>query len=497
MKKNVSLKILLINPEDIKRQKRIFELNPFAGLAYIASFLDNKFRKFVDCTIIEMLPQQMTINSVLEVIKKEQYSVCGITSKTYNFNYAIKLAIEIKKQFPDTIVIFGGAHATALPKEVIRQNSIDAVITHEGELVFQEIINNILSGVHPFENVEGVWFKSSGEVIFNGLAKLINNLETIPFIDWDKYYDLNKYDRYYDNQKGKFLLMLPIFASRGCPYGCHFCQPVLTRKYRTRPVANVIDEIMFLQDKYKIERIYFDDSIFGIKKKWFLEFCSEYIDSGLSQVVNWGFETNVNCIDEEMMTAASDAGCVYVYFGMESASDKVLKHIGKGASKEKLKNAIDYSKKAGIFEVSGSFIFGMPYETAETANETLEFIKNSSLDTININLLDVYPGTKLYNMVDKGVGGIKWIHGKKDKWDSCGRTIVKTYVNDLDSIEKLENIFKRALAILHKKFRKNYFMYFRRIAKYIFYYSLHNPTKLKKTIMKSLNAYFPRVSKLQ
>lgn len=490
------LKILLINPEDISKHRRISELNPFAGLAYIATFIENSLGSDVSVEVVEMLPQRMTAGDILMKVGESKIDVCGFTSKTYNFPYAQSLADAIKEFSPETLIIFGGAHATALPEEVIKNNSIDAIIPREGEVVFKEIVQNLLSGSHTFDGVRGVVFKSDGAVIDNGYAELIQDLDELPIPNWGKYYDLNAYDRYYDQQTGKFLLMLPVFASRGCPYGCHFCQPLLTRKYRMRSVTNVIEEVEHLADKYKIERIYFEDSIFGLKKDWFLDFCRQYVTRGLYKTVKWGFETNVNCVDMERMQSASEAGCEYVYFGVESASDSVLKHLGKGVTKEKHINAIELSKKAGIYEVSGSFIFGMPYETSKTANETLSFIKESKLNSININLLDVYPGTQLYEMVDKGVGGIRWVPEKRNKWDDCGRTLVKTYVNDLDTVEKLEDLYLRALKILHEKYRENYWNYIRKIVKYFLYYSIHNPNRLNIVFKRTLLSYFPRLFKL-
>lgn len=487
------LSILLINPEDIHSSKRT-EMSPYVGLAYIAAFLEREFGDDLSIEILEMLPQNMTTKDVLKKIDENHVDLCGITSKTFNFLYAKSLADAIKMSFPEILTIFGGAHATALPDEVVKIGSIDAVIVREGEVAFSNIIKNVLCGKHPFEKVKGVWFLRDGEVFDNGCNEPIQNLDELPIPDWGRYYDLSIYDRYYDNRTGEFHLMIPVFTSRGCPYECNFCYPLLTRKYRFRSVENVINELEYLSGKYKLKRIYFEDSIFGLKRDWFMDFCRQYINRGLHKTLAWGFETNVNCVDLEKMKMAKEAGCVYVYFGLESASDKVLQYLGKSATKEKLYNAINVSKKAGIYQISGSFIFGLPYETSETAKETLEFIKESSLDSIDVNLLDVYPGTELYTMVENEVGGIRWASETKDKFSDCAKTnelnVVRTYVNDLDSVEKLENLYVEALQILHKKYRANYYQYIRKITKFLLFYSFHNRRKLKRSIVKFLKIYF-------
>ncbi|MDA8086979.1 MAG: radical SAM protein [Nitrospiraceae bacterium] len=485
------MKIVLVNPEDIRRRKRMSEQTPFAGLAFLAAYAGKCFGNDIDVEIIEMLPQRYGIKDVASRIRETGATLCGITAKTYNYPFSLEVAEAIKAASPKTLVIYGGAHATALPHDVAREKAADAVIRSEGEQVFNNVIENLLASRHPFRGVNGVVYSDGGEIADNGNEELIRDIDTIPTPDWGKYYDLDLYDRYYDRFTGKHHLLLPVFASRGCPYGCQFCQPVLSRKHRARPVSSVLDEVQYLHDRYGISRIYFEDSIFGIRKEWFLEFCSGYKERGLHNMVKWGYETNVNNIDLERTRAARDAGCVYVYFGMESASDTVLQHLGKRATRQKLSAAIAMAKAAGIREVVGSFIFGLPYENSDTAGETIDFIRSSSLDGVNINLLDVYPGTELHAMVENGQGGIQWIPGKKDKWDACGRTLVKTIVNDLDTEEKLEALYLKTLRIVHDKYRKSPYSYLRQILSHLLYYSMHNPEKLRQSMRHAMAAYFP------
>lgn len=491
------IQILLINPEDIDKFKRISESTPYAGLAFLAAYAEFLYGSNVNVEIIEMLPQRMTIEDVVASIKKSGIDVCGITAKTYNFPFAAKLAAAIKAATPRTIVTFGGAHATALPNAVVSLPFVDAVVHHEGEIAFGKIIGNLRCDRHPFEGVRGVFYKSpSGDIIDNGPFEMIDNLDELPTPDWGRYYNLNLYDRRYDKITGRMQQLIPVFASRGCPYSCQFCQSVLTRKYRTRSAANVVKEIEHLAERYHLEYIYFEDSIFGMSNTWFAEFCRLFQESYLYKHIAWGFETNVNNVDADKMRMAFDAGCVYVYFGIESASDTVLEHLGKNSSKEKIVRAIDLSKNAGIQMVAGSFIFGLPFETSKTAAETLEFMRSSKLDSMNINLLDIYPGTELYEMVDKRIGGIRWMPGRKDQWDQCGRTLVKTFVNDLNTEEKLQAIHSQAVTILNKKIRANRFSYFRSILTSLLYYSFRNPRKVIIYIKLRIRLFIHKLTKL-
>ena len=103
------------------------EITPFAGFAYIRAFLEKYFGNDIAIEIIEMLPNKLVISDILNKFRYENIDICGITSKTYNYPFALKLANAIKEYYPKTLIIFGGAHANALPMNVIKEMSIDAI----------------------------------------------------------------------------------------------------------------------------------------------------------------------------------------------------------------------------------------------------------------------------------------------------------------------------------------------------------------------------------
>lgn len=157
MKQRMS--VLLINPDDIRGRQRWVQRTPFAGLAYIAAYLQSVAGDDVSVEVVEMLPQRMTLEQVCQKVKTLGVKVCGITSKTYNFPFALETAKAIQKTSPETLILFGGAHPTALPHQVLENTCIHGVIPREGEIPFKNVVLRVLGDDHPFRDVKGVIYR--------------------------------------------------------------------------------------------------------------------------------------------------------------------------------------------------------------------------------------------------------------------------------------------------------------------------------------------------
>ena len=169
---------------------------------------------------------------------------------------------------------------------------------------------------------------------------------------------------------------------------------------RARSVENVLGEIEFLHKHYGAREIMLVDPAFPLSRKLGIEFCQKYIERGLHKKVLWVTETRVDVVDEELLKLMYKAGCRLVEFGIETGSEKTLKKIKKNASLEQARNAVKWSKKAGL-EVFSSFIIGFPGETREDMQETVDFIKSLEIDYPKINLLVPYPGSEVYETIIK------------------------------------------------------------------------------------------------
>ena len=179
-----------------------------------------------------------------------------------------------------------------------------------------------------------------------------------------------------------------ILTDYGCPFPCTFCvMSVLA--YRFRPVANVIDELLHLKRLGRRE-LFFMDQTFGARREHALELCRRMSARKLD--FGWVCFSRVDVVDEELIVEMKRAGCHTIIFGVESASEEILKKYRKGYTRKQIEDAFRLASAHGIRTV-GTFILGLPEETEETALETVAFLKELSCDFISFNVAVPRHGT--------------------------------------------------------------------------------------------------------
>jgi radical SAM superfamily enzyme YgiQ (UPF0313 family) len=196
-----------------------------------------------------------------------------------------------------------------------------------------------------------------------------------------------------------------IIASRGCPFACTFCSSrnIWGRKYRTRSVGNVIEEIKFLVQSYKIKDINFWDDLWGLDRAWTEEFCRRVIDEKID--ISWSCERRVDTVDLEILKLMKKAGCYSIFYGVESFDQDCLDAVSKGIRVEQAEKTIKLTQEAGI-EVRANFILGLPKETPQKARAMIKKICQLNPDYVKFNIMTPYPGTLLYKEIKEGKWGI-------------------------------------------------------------------------------------------
>ena len=219
-----------------------------------------------------------------------------------------------------------------------------------------------------------------------------------------------------------------------------------------------MDEIEFLMDRYKIKFIEFLDNTFTFDKNRVKEICNEMASRGID--VMWTCSSRVNLFDRELAFRIKDAGCQIVYFGVESGSQRILNLMKKGITLEQSVKAIRLAKEAGINTVA-SFILGMPDESVEEANATIEFATRLNPDYAQFTICTPYPGTELY---DYAVKNDLLLTRDWSKYDAL-TPVMKTKI----SIRKLRELLAKAyfkfytrLSYIFDKIRKREFIIFRK-----------------------------------
>ena len=376
------MKVLMINPPI-----RIIDEHPAnfpTGLALIAAII-REMRHNVKVLDLNALRKSE------EEVKKfpfQNYDVVCIGSLISTYKYVKRLIKLIKNKNPKGKIIIG--NSLAVLWKYLLKDGADMIVHAEGDETIKKILEKI-EKKKSLNKIKGTSYNGKR----NPPRELVKDLNALPY----PAYDLFPVEEY---------LKVPIddatanpdmnmVISRGCPYNCGYCYKNFGRAYRLRSVENVLGEIKILREKYGVKAIVFVDDNFGINKNWLIEFCDKVTKFGLE----WGCMTRVDSpiINKKTLKKMKEAGCKSIGFGLESASKKILQNMNKRTTVEQMKKAINVVRKSGL-RGDGSWMFGYPGETIETAKETIRFCYKNNLP-LWWGFTTPYPETPLWDWAIK------------------------------------------------------------------------------------------------
>ena len=420
----MDVNVTLVNPPYPKRAHQHPPLIPL-GIAYLGAVLE---KNGYNVDVIDCQAQKLTHSAFEREIGKHQPKVVGVTSTTLTYKSALKIAETAKQVHPDCVTILGGCHATFWDDKALEEcPQLDMIVRKEGEYTLLESVNRLRENKR-INDVLGTTCRKNGKIIRNADRPYIENLDDLPF----PAHHLLPLRRL--RKQGK--VIFPLTTSRGCVYWCNFCTAVrmFGRKYRMRSPKNVVDEMQFLNEKYGATQLTFCDDTFTVDQSRVEEICEEIQNRKLK--IEWDCETRVDMITKDLLQKMKKAGCIAVWFGVESGSQRIIDAMGKGFPVAQTKRAFKWTKDAGLMVVA-SVILGFPDETKETAWETIRLVEKIKPDDVGYHIATPYPGTPMYNYVKEN-GWLKITDF--DRYD----TATPVFESPTLSIKDLEEIREKA-----------------------------------------------------
>ena len=395
-------------------------------LAYSAAQLKQAGHRvsYID-SVIEELDLKQTLDRVRELAPRVIFMETTTPSIASDYHDLTEL-----KAATGATVIAGGPHASYFHRTVLAEcPAIDVVVRHEFDTKLAAVVSNL----DRLETITGITYRHKGRIIDNGDGQMHGDLDQIPFPDRDTIPWHWYLEAWYSRRP--FMNMM---TSRGCPYRCTFClwpQIMYGHKQRFRSIDNVMAEIRHLKSRYGVREINIDDGTFTTNKARVIDFCQRLRREKINLL--WTCNGRVDNLDDEMLAEMKHSGCKMIRLGVESGSQQVLDQIRKGLTLEQISAGVKRVKKHGI-QALGGFMFGFPYDSRQTIEETLAFAKKLSPDQVQFSINMCYPGTALYEyarandlLLTKSFKEFDMTHGP----------VVKT--QDM-SREELANILARA-----------------------------------------------------
>ena len=351
------------------------------GLAGILKEWKGRRAQLLDA-VAEGLDEEQTLKEVEQLRPDLVVSLIGFRA----FKNDVEFLGRIKKELPGTKVVCFGYLAGMFAGEILERCALDAVIAEEPELAFSDLYDRYAAGDSP-EGIEGVTWRENGTIHQNVPAQRIRDLDVLPFPD----HSLPKLDLYNESFLGRPIATT--VSARGCPFQCTYCVRMYGKEIVYRSAENVVAEIEAIQNEHSILNLRFMDDTFTLNRRRTLDICRGIQQRKLN--TRWTCLTRIDSLDEEMLTEMSKAGCLRLYMGLESGSQRVLDAMKKGLTVETIREKMKIVRASGI-EASAFFIAGFPGETEEDHQESVALAKEVGLDYIIVTKAQYWPGTELF-----------------------------------------------------------------------------------------------------
>ena len=386
-------------------------ITPPLGIGYLLKSLrtvENITSSFVDCHLHDI---DETI--LIQHLQELNPLLVGIQVFSIDYYRFIKMLPLLKKALPNTTLVAGGPHVTALPELTLKSNAdLDFIVCGEGEVALPMLVGWLLdqdSECH-LSDIPNLVYRENGKCIRNKREWIDVNEFGAP--DWE----LLEPQHYPPIQHGTFhksTKVVPILTSRGCPYPCTFCAGSLMtgKQIRRRDVKEVVNEIEFLQNKYGFEEFLIEDENFTFYKEHVIEFADEIKRRGIQCYFSFPNGIRLDRIDEEIVQKLHSIGTYIVLFGIESISTNTQKRMKKKWSRKQIIEKVNLLKKYKII-VRANFILGFRDDSLKDIQESIDFALELDVDQVYFGSYIPLPGTDDFNLlIDRGeiiLSNINW-----------------------------------------------------------------------------------------
>ena len=269
---------------------------------------------------------------------------------------------------------------------------VDFGIIGEGEQTSVELIDAIARKL-DLTSVNGIIYRCENGLRITNRRVEIDNLDTLPFPDYEGF-NYAEYLRLNPDlsDEGKKYSQVSVIGGRSCKYNCTFCFHPSGSKYRQRSLDSIFSEIDYLVRNYDISYIALREELFATDNERVRQFCERVRVYDF----DWSIQLRIDSINKELVDLLKNTRCRYLFVGVESADDRVLKSMRKGITLAQIERALDMLRDAGLNSRSG-VIFGDEVETFESAMFTLNwFKKNYTKYRMFVDMIIAFPGSALY-----------------------------------------------------------------------------------------------------
>lgn len=357
-------KVILFNPRSARVKHRV----PNA-IMNIAASIDATH----EWVIVDGNRETDPYEKICSYLRTGEYKYVGITVMPGpQTKQAIPFSKQLKEQFPNTVIVWGGYFPTNHYKVILESGYVDFVINGPGDHAFPGLLDALDNG-KPYELIKNLIFKFDGKVIKTQKADLIeqDTLPPLPYDKLNKFYSMDKYlGRTYLGER-----TLAYHSSIGCPFTCSFCAvvPTYEARWKAKSAQLVYRDIKYIKDNWGADAIEFHDNNFFVSEKRTIEFATLIKPERMKW---WGMARidTMAKFKDSTLELLRDAGCTMIFFGAESGNNAILQQLDKGGTQTG-NQIMEFAERLKKFNIvpEYSFVLGTPASTPEQVEAQIDF----------------------------------------------------------------------------------------------------------------------------
>jgi radical SAM superfamily enzyme YgiQ (UPF0313 family) len=391
---------------------RLGNVSPPLGLLYLAGAVRDRCRPAWEMSLFDLgLHDEGWPQALSARLDRARPLVVAVSAMANERDLVHRITALVRERSASRarqpLVLLGGPFASFAPAEALEEQRLDGILVGEGELALPRLLDRVAAagGDGPLPGFQrlcdgiGGWHAANGagSVGTTGVERAAPeaDLDLLPLPAWDLARPLSAYDER-PNWNGMLRARpyMSVLTSRGCPYGCTYCHHNFGRRVRLHSAERVVREVTTLHREHGVREIHVIDDIFNIDRGRALAICRGLAAAGLGLQIAFPNGIRGDLADRELLEAFRSCGTYKISYGVETASPRLQKEIGKNLDLERLQRSVTETRRLGMIP-AGFFMFGFPGETREEMEQTVNFAVTSSLLTAKFFRVIPFPGTEM------------------------------------------------------------------------------------------------------
>lgn len=362
------------------------------GILYVSAYV--KHSRVADVYTLNLNHVMGEEYDIIESeIRNHNIDFVGIGGLSGEYKDLARIVAYVRKISVNIIIQVGGGIMTADPEvTMLAMPEVNVGIIGEGELTSVELIEALRDG-KDLSTVDGLIYRTTNGLRTTKPRKEIEDLDSLPFPDYEGFC----YGEYLRNNpdisdEGKRYSQVSVIGGRSCKYNCTFCFHPSGSKYRQRSIDSIFSEIDWLVSHYNITYLALREELFATDNERVRDFCNRMEKYDF----DWSIQLRIDNVNQELVNMLKNTRCRYIFIGVESAVNSILKSMHKGITVEHIEKALEMLHEAGLNSRSG-VIMGDTMETEDTANQTIEwFMKHKDKYRMFLDMIIAFPGSIIY-----------------------------------------------------------------------------------------------------